>query len=235
MGRRSYANTGTAGGPFGLLVLAALYLLLRSPGQRRGVSTVVAAFLLGVSALLWPVGLVLLAVLLVVLLGALLIRRAGVVTVVAALLAGAAPGAAYSAWLSQARAPVQRDRERRGVPVVADDVVRELRGDQAAGRRAGAVPADGTAGGRVAVDLGRELAAAGAAGGAFLGPDQPARAALRAAGHRGLAGRVRHRGGARRRAELLLAAGPPAWRRHWRSRPGPRWRLSARGPRRRRR
>jgi len=78
-----------------------LYLLLRSPGQRRGVSTVVAAFLLGVSALLWPVGLVLLAVLLVVLLGALLIRRAGVVTVVAALLAGAAPVAAYSAWFSQ--------------------------------------------------------------------------------------------------------------------------------------
>jgi hypothetical protein len=86
--------------PFGLLVLIALYLLLRSPG-RRWVSTVVAAFLLGVSALLWPVGLVLLAVLLVVLLGALLIRRAGVVTVLAALLAGAAPVAAYSAWFSQ--------------------------------------------------------------------------------------------------------------------------------------
>jgi len=86
--------------PFGLLVLAALYLLLRSPGQRRAVSTVVAAFLLGVSALLWPVGLVLLAVLLVVLLGALLIRRAGLVTVLAALLAGALPVAAYAAWFS---------------------------------------------------------------------------------------------------------------------------------------
>ena len=64
------------------------------------VSTAVAAFLLGTSALLWPVGLVLLAVLLVVLLGALLVRRAGVVTVLAALLAGAVPVAGYSAWFS---------------------------------------------------------------------------------------------------------------------------------------
>ena len=59
-----------------------------------------SAFLLGVSALLWPVGLVLLAVLLVVLLAALLIRRAGLVTVLAALLAGALPVAAYAAWFS---------------------------------------------------------------------------------------------------------------------------------------
>jgi hypothetical protein len=86
--------------PFGFLVLVALYLLLRSPGQRRPAVTAAAAFLLGVSALLWPVGLVLLAVLLVVLLGALLIRRAGTVTVLAALLAGAAPVAGYSAWFS---------------------------------------------------------------------------------------------------------------------------------------
>ena len=100
--------------PFGFLVLLALYLLLRSPGERRparttaggfggvvppGASTA-AAFLLGASALLWPVGLVLLAVLLVVLLGALLIRRAGLVTVLAALLAGALPVAAYAAWFS---------------------------------------------------------------------------------------------------------------------------------------
>ncbi len=86
--------------PFGFLVLVALYLLLRSPGRRGMVATAVAAFLLGVSALLWPVGLVLLAVLLVVLLGALLIRRAGTVTVLAALLAGALPVAGYSAWFS---------------------------------------------------------------------------------------------------------------------------------------
>ena len=100
--------------PFGLLVLLALYLLLRSPGERRlragtalgGIGGVGppeisgAAFLLGASALLWPVGLALLAVLLVVLLAALLIRRAGLVTVLAALLAGALPVAAYSAWFS---------------------------------------------------------------------------------------------------------------------------------------
>jgi len=86
--------------PFGLLVLLALYLLLRSPGERRLADSTAAAFLLGVSALLWPVGLALLAVLLVALLAALLIRRAGLVTVLAALLAGALPVAAYSAWFS---------------------------------------------------------------------------------------------------------------------------------------
>jgi hypothetical protein len=86
--------------PFGFLVLLALYLLLRAPGERRPARTTAAAFLLGVSALLWPVGLALLAILLVVLLGALLIRRAGLVTVLAALLAGALPVAVYSAWFS---------------------------------------------------------------------------------------------------------------------------------------
>src|SRR6266699_3691631 len=77
--------------PFGLLIVIALYLVLRSPGERRPARTTTAAFLLGVSAIIWPVGLVLLAVLLVVLLAALLIRRAGLVTVLAALLAGALP------------------------------------------------------------------------------------------------------------------------------------------------
>ena len=55
--------------PFGFLVLLALYLLLRSPGERRPADGLIgggppevsaAAFLLGVSALLWPVGLALL-------------------------------------------------------------------------------------------------------------------------------------------------------------------------------
>ena len=86
--------------PFAFLVVLALYLLLRSPGERRPARTAAPAFLLGVSALLWPVGLVLLGVLLAVLLIALLIRRAGLVTVLAALLAGALPVAAYSAWFS---------------------------------------------------------------------------------------------------------------------------------------
>jgi len=80
--------------PFGLVVVIALCLVLWSPGERRPARTTSAAFLLGVSALLWPVGLALLAVLLV----ALMIRRAGVVTVAAALLAGALPVAAYAAW-----------------------------------------------------------------------------------------------------------------------------------------
>jgi hypothetical protein len=99
--------------PFAFLVVLALYLLLRPSGERRPARAALggiggagppgicgAAFLLGVSALLWPVGLVLLGVLLAVLLIALLIRRAGLVTVLAALLAGALPVAAYSAWFS---------------------------------------------------------------------------------------------------------------------------------------
>jgi hypothetical protein len=88
--------------PFGLLVMIALYLLLRSPGERRPAPTTAAAFLLGVSAIIWPVGLALLAILLAVLLVALLIRRAsarpGMSTVVAAILAGGLPVAAYAAW-----------------------------------------------------------------------------------------------------------------------------------------
>ena len=79
---------------FGLLVLIALYLLLRSPGERRPAPAAAAAFLLGGSAIVWPPGLVLLAVLLV----ALLIRRASLVTLAAALLAGALPVVAYAAW-----------------------------------------------------------------------------------------------------------------------------------------
>ncbi len=92
--------------PFGLLVMIALYLLLRSPGERRPACVVPAAFLLGVSAILWPVGLALLAILLVVLLAGLALplsgplsgRRAGVLAVAAAILAGAAPVAGYAAW-----------------------------------------------------------------------------------------------------------------------------------------
>ena len=57
---------------------------------------------------------------------------------------------------------------------------------------------------------GTELAAAAPARRAVLGPDQPARAELRAAGRRRAAGRLPDRGRARLRAELLLGpAGPP--------------------------
>jgi hypothetical protein len=79
---------------FGLMVFIALYLLLRSPGERRPAVTAGAAFALGVSAILWPVGLALLAVLLV----ALLIRRVGVTALVAAVIAGAVPVAGYAGW-----------------------------------------------------------------------------------------------------------------------------------------
>ena len=79
---------------FGLLIVIVLYLMLRSPGERRPAFAVAAAFLLGVSAIVWPVGLAMLAVLL----AALLIRRASLMTVAAALLAGALPVVAYAAW-----------------------------------------------------------------------------------------------------------------------------------------
>jgi hypothetical protein len=80
--------------PFGLLVFVALYLLLRPQAERRLADATSAAFLLGVAAILWPVGLALIAVLLV----ALVMRRAGAVAVLAALLAGALPVVAYAAW-----------------------------------------------------------------------------------------------------------------------------------------
>ena len=88
--------------PFGFLVMIALCLLLWSPGERRPARVVPAAFLLGVSAVLWPVGLALLAILLVVLLVSLAVplsgRRAGMLAVAAAILAGAVPIAGYAAW-----------------------------------------------------------------------------------------------------------------------------------------
>jgi len=83
---------------FCLMIFIALYLLLRSPGERRPAFTAGAAFALGVSAILWPVGLALLAILLAVLLVALLVRRVGVVAFVAAVIAGAVPVAGYAGW-----------------------------------------------------------------------------------------------------------------------------------------
>jgi hypothetical protein len=80
--------------PFGFLVFIALYVLLRSPGERRPTRLAAAAFLLGLTAIIWPVGLALLAVLVV----ALIVRRAGLAAVVAVLLAGAVPVVAYAGW-----------------------------------------------------------------------------------------------------------------------------------------
>jgi hypothetical protein len=77
--------------PFCFLVVLALYLLLRSPRQRRPAVVGGAALALGVSAILWPVGLALLAVLGVWL----LIRRRGWRALAAAVIAGALPVAGY--------------------------------------------------------------------------------------------------------------------------------------------
>ena len=123
--------------PFGFLVLLALYLLLRAPGERRPGSHDGGRL---------PAGGV----------RAALAGRAGAARGAAGGAAGraadpaggpgdragraagrGAAGGGVQRLVQRARAPVQPDQERRGVPVVADDVVRELRGDQAAGRRAG--------------------------------------------------------------------------------------------------
>jgi hypothetical protein len=80
--------------PFGFMIFIALYLLLRSPGERRPSRTVPAAFLVGATAIIWPVGLALLAVLLVTL----VIRRSGWLALTAAVLAGAVPLVAYAGW-----------------------------------------------------------------------------------------------------------------------------------------
>jgi hypothetical protein len=80
--------------PFGFMIFIALYLLLRSPAERRPSRTVPAAFVVGATAIIWPVGLALLAVLLVTL----VIRRSGWLALAAAVLAGAVPVAAYAAW-----------------------------------------------------------------------------------------------------------------------------------------
>src|SRR5260370_3857744 len=76
------------------MVLIALYPLLRPPGRRRPAPAAAAAFFTGVAAIFWPVGLALLAVLLV----ALIIRRAGALVLAAVVLAGLVPVAGYAAW-----------------------------------------------------------------------------------------------------------------------------------------
>ena len=133
--------------PFGFLVVLALYLLLRSPGERRparyGGRCLPAR---GVGAALAG--------------GAGATRGAAGGTADRAADPAGGPGDRASRaagrgaagrgvrrLVQHSPAAVQPDQERRGVPVVADDVVRGLRGDQAAGRRAGAVPAAGTADG----------------------------------------------------------------------------------------
>jgi len=83
---------------FSFLVMLALYLQVRSPGSWR--ASAVAALALGLAAIAWPVGLALLAVLLVVLVvrGLRLRAAAAWLTVAAALACGAAPVLGYAAW-----------------------------------------------------------------------------------------------------------------------------------------
>jgi len=82
--------------PFAFLVILALYLLLRVPGERRLVPAAVAALALGLSAILWPVGLALLLVLLVFL----TVRggRARWAAAGAALVCGVVPVLGYAGW-----------------------------------------------------------------------------------------------------------------------------------------
>src|SRR5579875_2741149 len=112
------------------------------------------------------------------------------------------------------RPPVRPHQERRGLPVGADHVVRGLRSDPPARRRARAVPAARAADRRLAVHLGRRLAAAADARRPVLRADQRAGARLRAARHRRPSRRVRRGGRARHRAQLLLGPAGAPGRRH---------------------
>jgi hypothetical protein len=82
---------------FGLMVVISLYLMLLPPGERRLARAAGAAFLLGVAAIFWPVGLALLAVLLV----AVIVRRQGWRVLVVAAVAGvcgSVPVLGYAGW-----------------------------------------------------------------------------------------------------------------------------------------
>jgi hypothetical protein len=86
---------------FEFLVMVAVFLVLWWPGQRRLVPVAGAALALGLSAVMWPVGLALLAVLLVALViwfvrSGFGIRRVAVVA--AALVCGAVPVLGYATW-----------------------------------------------------------------------------------------------------------------------------------------
>ena len=199
--------------PFGLLVMTALCLLLWSPGERRPARVVLAAFLLGVSAILWPVGLALLAILLVVLLAALVIRRAGVLAVAAAILAGAVPIAGYAAWFDLHEHQFSLTRSdgvylwSRTMSFANCAVIRPPASERTL------CPPKRAADRIFALHLVGRITPVADARRAVLGADRRARAQLRAAGHRRPAGRVRHRGGARLRAELRLEPAGPSGRR----------------------
>jgi len=85
--------------PFVFLIVLALYLLLRAPGGGRLAATAIAALALGLSAILWPVGLALLLVLLVYLVY-LAVRggRTRWAVAGAALLCGVMPVLGYAGW-----------------------------------------------------------------------------------------------------------------------------------------
>ncbi len=175
---------------FGLLIFIALYLMLRSPGERRLSRAVPAAFLLGVATIIWPVGLALLAVLAV----ALVIRRAGWRVIAAAVLAGAVPVAAYAGWFDLHEHQFSLTRSD-GVYLWSRTMsFADCAAIKPPGRRGVPVPVWRAADGRFTLHLVRELAAAAGARRAVLGAGERARAELRAAGHRRPAGRVPDRG-----------------------------------------
>jgi hypothetical protein len=88
--------------PFAFLVVLALYLLLRVPGERGPVPVACAALALGLSAILWPVGLVLLLVFLGWVVFTVLrgrgAWRSGVAVTGLALGCGVLPVLGYAAW-----------------------------------------------------------------------------------------------------------------------------------------
>ena len=173
---------------FGFLVMVAITLTLWWRRDRPLWATVVAGFVLAAAATLWPVGLPVLIVFLLYL----AVRRVGWRAFGAAGGRGGDPARRLRAVVPRPLRPVRLQQQRRHLPVVADDDVRQLRRHPAARRRTGPVPAPagGAAAGRIHLHLGEELAAEQRAGPEVLGPQERAGAALRAAGDRRPAGQL---------------------------------------------
>ena len=107
---------------FGFLVMVAITLTLWWRRDRPLWATAAAGFLLAAAATLWPVGLPVLIVFLLYL----AVRRVGWRAFGAAAAAGRGPGRRLRAVVPRPLRPVRLQQQRRHLPVVADDDVRQL-------------------------------------------------------------------------------------------------------------
>ena len=124
---------------FCCLIMTAAALTLWWRDRRPPQATAAAGGLLAVSACFWPVGLPLL----LVFLAYLVLRRAGLAGAGRDRGGGGAAAGRLPGLVRPHLPPGGVQQQRRHLPVVPDDELRQLRGDQAAAQRGGAVPAPG--------------------------------------------------------------------------------------------